>query len=124
MSPPPYATCDMARPLAFGVLSAAGVLWLTFFAGPGTVEVATLATATVALVWFATADPIRLVDHRRRPQPMLFGLAALAAAVLVSAAAVMASGTVFLTLAVGVAAIVTGLTRALRHGIDRPVPEE
>jgi hypothetical protein len=114
----------MGRQLAFGVVAAASALWLTFFAGPGTVEVATLATATVALVWFATADPNRLVDHRRRPHPMLFGLAAMAAAVVVSASAVLATGTVFLTLGVAFAAIVIGLIRAIRHGMDRPVPEE
>ncbi|CAN5843529.1 hypothetical protein BH23ACT5_BH23ACT5_24570 [soil metagenome] len=124
MSLPRYATFDMARPLAFGIVAAASVLWLTFFAGPGTVEVATLASATAAFVWFATADPSRLVDHRRRPHLMLFGLAALAAAVLVAASAVLATGTVFLTLAVGVVAIVTGLIRAVRHGLQPPLPEE
>lgn len=114
----------MGRELALGITAAVGALWLTFFAGPGSVEVATLITATVALIWFATVDPHRLVDERRRPHLLLFGLAALGGALLVMGAAVLSSGITFLTLAVGVAAVVVGMTRALRHGMQPPVPEE
>jgi hypothetical protein len=100
------------------------LLWLTFFAGPGTVEFATLAAAGVSLWWFATVDPVRLVDEGSRPQLLLFGLAALGCALLVTAAALLASATTFLILAVGVAAIVTGFVRAVRHGVNRPPIEE
>lgn len=88
-----------------------------FFAGPGTVEVATLLAAVVSLIWFTTVDVRRLVDGRGRPNPMLFGLALLGGALLVTAAALISTGISFLTLAVGAAALVTGLTRALRWRI-------
>ncbi|HEX2152768.1 MAG TPA: hypothetical protein VHL52_02200 [Acidimicrobiia bacterium] len=107
----------MARSLAFGVTVAAALLWLTFFAGPGSVEFATLAVTAVALWWFATVDPGRLVDERGRPQGMLFVLSVVGCALLVTAAALIATTTTFLILAVGLAAIVTGLVRAVRHGM-------
>ena len=106
----------MVRDMAFGLGSVVVVLWLTFFAGPGSVEVATLTAAVVALIWFATVDPARLVDERRRPHVMLFGLAMLGGALLLTAASILASGTTFLTLGVGAAALVTGLVRAVRYG--------
>lgn len=112
------------RDVGFGVAVVATVLWMTFFATPGAVEVATLTTAAVALVWFATVDVERLVDTRRRPQLVLFALAVLATALLVTASAVISSGTIFLTLAVGTVALGVGLTRAIRHGMTPPVPEE
>ncbi len=88
-----------------------------FFAGPGTVEVATLVAAVVSLIWFATVDAGRLVDDRGRPNAMLFGLAFLGGALLVTAAALISTGISFLTLAAGTAALVTGLTRAIRWRI-------
>lgn len=94
-----------------------------FFAGPGTVEVATLATTAVTLVWFATVDPRRLVDDGHRPHIMLFTLAFVGGALLVTGAAVLSSGTTFLTLALGTAAIVTGLVRSIRFGMEHP-PEK
>ena len=106
------------------MVAVAAALWLTFFSTPGTVEVATLVTAVVALVWFATVDARRLVDERRRPHLLLFGLAALGTALLVTASAVISSGTIFLTLAVGTVAMAVGLVRAIRHGMEPPVPEE
>jgi hypothetical protein len=95
-----------------------------FFAGPGTIEVATLAAAVVSLIWFATADAHRLVDDRGRPNLMLFGLAFLGGALLVTAAALISTGISFLTLGAGVAALVTGLTRALRWGVGPRASEE
>lgn len=114
----------MLRALAFGVASAAVLLWLTFFAGPGSVEFATLAAAVVALWWFATVDPVRLVDEANRPQALLFGLAALACSLLVTAASLISSATTFLILGVGIAALVTGFVRALRHTLSSPPMEE
>lgn len=114
----------MAKALTLGAISAAVLLWLTFFAGPGAVEIATLAAAGVALWWFATVDATRLVDGSRRPQASLFGLAVLGCALLVTAAALLASATAFLTLGVGVAAIVTGFSRAIRHSLGSPPMEE
>lgn len=99
------------------MIASLAILWLMFFAGPGTVEVATLVAAVVSLIWFATVDARRLVDDRGRPNPMLFGLAFLGGALLVTAAALISTGISFLTLAAGAAALVTGLARALRWGI-------
>lgn len=110
----------MARSLAFGITVAAALLWLTFFAGPGSVEFATLALTALALWWFATVDPARLVDERGRPQVMLFLLAVVGLALLVTAAALIATTTTFLILAVGVTGIITGLVRAVRHGMAAP----
>lgn len=114
----------MGRALAFGMTCAGALLWLTFFAGPGMVEGATLAAAAFALWWFATVEAGRLVDEAGRPQVVLFGLAAVGCGVLVTAAALLASATTFLILAVGVAAIVTGFARAVRHGLASPPLEE
>lgn len=109
----------------FGLVAAAVLLWLTFFAaGPGTVEVATLAAAVVALVWVATVDPARLVDEAGRPQMLLFGLAALGLALLVTAATFLSSATTLLTLAVGLGGLITGMTRAVRYGITPPDTED
>jgi hypothetical protein len=113
----------MVRDLAFGLISVAVLMWLMFFAGPGTGEVATLAAAAVALVWFATVDPSRLVDERGRPQAMLFGLAGLAGGLLLTAATLFSSSTTFLTLGAGVTAFVTGLVRAVRHGLNDATEE-
>lgn len=113
----------MGRSLAFGIGSAAILIWLTFFAAAGAVEVATLAAAVVALWWFATVHPGRLTDEAGRPQLMLFGLAFLGCALLVTAAALISSATTFLILGVGAAAVVVGLVRAVRHGIQPP-PEQ
>lgn len=108
---------DLVRDLAFGLISVAALVWLTFFAGPGMVEVATLAAAVVALIWFASVDPSRLVDEQGRPHIMLFGLSVLAGGLLVTAATFISTTTTLLTLAVGAAAIVTGLVRAIRDGL-------
>ena len=105
----------MLRSLAFGVTASVVLLWLMFFAGPGTVEVATLAAAVATLVWFATVDTRRLVDQTGRPQLLMFLLALLGIALLVTAATFISSGTSFVTLAVGTAALVTGVTRAVRR---------
>lgn len=113
----------MVRDLAFGMIAAAVALWLTFFAGSGTVEVATLAATIVAFVWFATVESARLVDENGRPQLMLFGLAFLAGALLVTAATFLSTTTTLLTLAVGALAIITGLVRAIRHSIVGPTEE-
>lgn len=113
----------MVRELAFGLISVAVVMWLMFFAGPGTVEVATLGVTIAALVWFATVEPSRLVDERGRPQAMLFGLAGLAGGLLLTAATFLSSSTTLLTLGVGVAAFVTGLVRAVRHGLNEATEE-
>lgn len=114
----------MGRAGLFGLVSAGAILWLAFFAeGPGSVEVATLAVAVGAFVWFATVDPARLVGASRRPQPMLFFLAAVGLSLLVTAAALLASVVTFLILAVGIAGVTIGLVRAVRHGLAPEKPD-
>lgn len=112
-----------ARSLGLGLAVTAALLWLTFFAGPGSVEFATLGVTAVALWWFATVDSTRLVDATGRPQVMLFVLGSLGCALLVTAAALISTTTTFLILAVGVAALLTGFVRAVRHGIRPPTEE-
>jgi hypothetical protein len=99
------------------------LLWLTFFSAPGAVEVTTLGVTALSLIWFATVEPGRLVDESGRPQLMLFGLAIMAMALLVTAATFLSSAITFLILLIGLAAIVTGLTRAIRFGMTDPGPE-
>jgi hypothetical protein len=104
------------RDLALGIGASFFVLWLTFFGSAGAVEVFTLVAAVGALIWFASVDPERLVDGNRRPHPMVFGLSLLAGALVLTSMLVMQSATLFLVVAVMAAALVIGLTRAVRHG--------
>jgi hypothetical protein len=105
------------------VVVVAFLLWLTFFSGPGAVEVATLGATVVSLVWFATVDSSRLVDETGRPQALLFVLGMIGLALLVTAAAFLSSAITFLILFVGLAALVTGLVRAIRYGMAGPRPQ-
>lgn len=105
-----------ARDLALGIGAAFFVLWLTFFGTAGAVEVFTLVAAVGALIWFASVDPERLVDGNRRPHTMVFGLSLLACALVLTSMLVMQTATLFLVAAVMAAALVIGVTRAIRHG--------
>lgn len=102
------------RDLAFGIGSAAVVLWLTFFASPGAVVAATLVASVVVLIWFATVETGRLCDARGRPHLMLFGLTALGGTLVITAAVFIATPTVFLVGTVVICATVVGFVRALR----------
>lgn len=104
----------MRRDLVFGVGVSAAVFWLTFFATAGTVVVATLVVAVVALIWFSTVDTSRLRDDAGRPHLMLFGLTLVAGALVVTAAVFISTPTVFLVGIVVIGAAVVGLVRALR----------
>lgn len=55
---------------------------------------------------------------------MLFGLAGVGLLLLVSAATLLSSATTFLILAVGLGALVTGVTRAVRYGTREPGSEK
>ncbi|MFP5333235.1 MAG: hypothetical protein ACLGHX_12865 [Acidimicrobiia bacterium] len=104
----------MRRELTFGIVTAAAVLWLTFFATPGTVVVATLAVAVAALIWFSTVETARLRDDTGRPHLMLFGLTLVAGALVITAAVFISTPTVFLVGLVVICAAVVGLVRAVR----------
>jgi hypothetical protein len=62
-----------------------------------------------------------MADSNRRPHWRLFLLAGLGLALLVSAMLALSSGTMLLTLAIGLVAIATGLLRAIRHGLEGEV---
>lgn len=108
-----------ARDMAFGIAVAAFLLWITFFATAGFVEIATLGVAVAMFIWFATVERDRLVDGRRMPHVMLFALAVLAGALVLTSALVFATGTMFLVAALTAGAIVVGLARALSHRYHR-----
>lgn len=94
-----------------------GIIWITFAATPGTVQVLTLVLVVVAFIWIATVDPGRLVDESGRPNLTLFVLAGVGLAILTTAALVLSGGTVIAILAGGMATMVMGLVRAVRHGL-------
>lgn len=112
---------DGLKTVFVGLAVCAGLLYMFFFATAGSVQVVVLLGTTAMLLWFGTASPARLVDTNRRPQWRLFLLAGLGLALLVSAMLAFSSGTMLLTLAIGLIAIALGLIRALRHGIDGEV---
>ena len=105
------------RDLTLGVGAVGAILWLTFFASPGSVEVATLIASVGMAIWFASVTAHRLVDHRRRPHPMVFSLAGLAAMLVLVAATVISTATLFLVVAVTVSGATAGLIRAIRFGL-------
>ena len=104
------------RDLAIGIGVAAFAIWATFFASVGALDVATLVMAVIVLIWFATVDPRRITDPQGRPHLMLFGLAAVGTAVVLTAALVIGTGTMFLVAGVAGAAIVVGVVRAVGFG--------
>lgn len=110
----------MRRDLLFGIGVAFVVLWLTFFASPGTIVVATLIAAVVVLIWFATVETQRLLDPTGRPHLLLFGLTLLGGALVVTAAVFISTPTVFLVGLVFIVAAVVGLVRALRAAMSAP----
>lgn len=105
----------------FGLAVCAGLLYMFFFASAGSVQVVVLLGTIAMLLWFGTASPARLVDTNRRPHWRLFLLAGLGLTLLVSAMLALSSGTMLLTLAIGLIAIALGLIRAIRHGVDGKV---
>ena len=109
---------DGVRSVLFGLAVCAGLLYMFFFATAGSVQVAVLVATIAMLIWFGTADPARMVDSHRRPHWRLFLLAGLGLALLISAMLALSSGTMLLTLAIGLVAIGIGLVRAIRHGFD------
>jgi len=109
------------RDLAIGVGAAGAVLTLFFAGTAGTVGAATLVATVVALIWFAQVDPARLVDDRGRPAPMLFLLGAVAVALMVTAALLLRTVTQYLAMFVALAAVITGVVRAIRFAM---LPED
>lgn len=108
----------MRRDLVLGIAMAAGILWLTFFGTAGTVIAATLVAGVAVLIWFSTVDPGRLLGADGRPQLLLFGLTGVLGGLVVTAAVVISTPTVFVVGAVVVAAAIVGLVRSLRAAME------
>ncbi len=109
---------DGFKSVLFGLGVCAGLLYMFFFATAGSVQVVVLLATVAMLLWFGTADPARMVDSQRRPHWRLFLLAGPGLALLISAMLALSSGTMMLTLAIGLIAIAMGLFRAVRPGMD------
>lgn len=105
------------RDLAIGITVGLGAVGLVFFGSFGLVEGATLVLTVVVLIWVSTCDPVRLVDDRGRPALMLFGLGMLGLALVFTAAVLISTVTEYLTLLIGVIALMVGLARAVRFGM-------
>jgi hypothetical protein len=101
--------------MGIGIGTAAVVLWLTFFGTAGAVELATLIAVVAGAIWMATVDPRRLVDPAGRPNLMLFGLAAVATALVLTSMVVLGSATLFLVMGIALVGFVAGLSRAIGH---------
>ena len=107
------------KTILFGVVVCAGILYMFFFATAGSVQVVVLAVTIAMLLWFGSANPTRLVDGNRRPHWRLFLLSGLGLALLISSMVALSSGTMMLTLTIGVVAIAIGMFRAIRYGLNR-----
>lgn len=104
------------KELATGVGIVAFILWLTFFGTAGFVEIATLVVAVAMLIWFATVEPARLVGGpQAAPDSMLFLLAGMTSAIVLTATLIFASATMFLVAMLTVSAAIVGFVRALGH---------
>jgi uncharacterized membrane protein len=97
------------------------LLWLTFFGTEGFVELATLAAAVVLLIWFATVEPSRLMDGPRQPSVLLFLLAILGFAVVLTSALIIGTGTLLLVALLTLVSIGVGLFRAVEHRYRQPI---
>lgn len=104
---------SFVRDLAIGVGTVAFIIWITFFGTEGIVEIATLAVAVALLIWFASVEPQRLMEGPRRPDPMLFLLAGVGLALVLTSALLLKTGTLFLILFLTIVAVGVGLVRAL-----------
>ena len=109
------------RELASGIAMIGFLLWLTFFGTEGFVELATLAAAVVMLIWFATVEPIRLMDSPRQPSVMLFLLALLGFAVVLTAALIIGTGTLLFVALLTLVSIGVGFARAVGHRYRQPI---
>jgi uncharacterized membrane protein len=97
------------------------LLWLTFFGTEGFVELATLAAAVVMLIWFATVEPGRLMDGPRQPSVMLFLLAIMGFAVVLTAALILGTGTLLFVALLTLVSIGVGLFRAVGYRYRQPI---
>ncbi len=115
----PSRRFQAVRDLAIGLGSAAIILWLFVFGTVAAVEVFTLAAVVGTLIWISTTDVRILRDPGSgHASPMIFGLATVAMALLVTALVFIGSLISYLAAALGITAVVVGLVRVYR----RPPP--
>ena len=102
------------------------VEWIrtTFFGTEGFVELATLAAAVVMLIWFSTVEPLRLMDSPRQPSVMLFLLALLGFAVVLTAALIIGTGTLLFVALLTLVSIGVGFARAVGHRYRQPIESD
>ncbi len=100
------------------------LLWLTFFGTEGFVELSTLAAAVVMLIWFATVEPTRLMARPRQPSAMLFLLAIMGFAVVLTAALILRTGTLLFVALLTLVAIGVGFARAVGHSYRQPIEDD
>ncbi len=96
------------------------ILWLTFFGTAGFVELATLLVVVALLIWFATVDPVRLMDAPNRPSLMLFFLGLVGCGLVLTAALILETGTLLLIAVLTLIALGVGLSRALAFRYRQP----
>lgn len=111
---------NVIRDLAVGVATIAFILWITFFSTAGFVEIAMLGLAVGLLIWFSTVEPERLLDSPNRPSMMLFFLATVGLALMLTGALILQTGTLLFATGIGFVSVGIGLARALNHGYRHP----
>lgn len=116
----PARSPNVVRDLAIGVVSIAFILWITFFSTAGFVEIAMLGLAVALLIWFSTVDPERLIDPPNRPSLMLFFLATVGMALMLTGALIIQTATLLFATGVGFVSVAIGLVRALSHRYHSP----
>lgn len=107
------------RTVTAGFGTAVVLLWLTFAASRGLMEILVLVLAAALLSWFSTVDVERLADPSGRLRSVPFALAGTELALVLGAAIVLQTGTLFVVAALTLATPVVGLVRVYRsseHG--------
>ena len=112
------------RDLAIGIGAGLGAIGLVFFGSVAAVEIATLVATVATAIWFSTTSVERLVVGPGKPSLMLFGLASMGVALVVTAAIFLSSLTVYLAAVVAVAGVAMGLARGLGRPASPPGRED
>jgi hypothetical protein len=112
------------RDLAIGIGAGMGSIALVFFGSAAAVEIATLVATVATAIWFSTTSVDRLVVAPGRPSLMLFGLAGMGVALVVTAAIFLSSLTVYLATVVAVVGVAVGLARGIGQPSVPPGREE
>lgn len=107
------------RTVAAGFGTAVVLLWLTFSASQGLMEILVLILAAALLSWFSAVDVERLADPSGRLRAIPFALAGSELVLVLGAAIVLQTGTLFVVAALTLVTPLVGLVRLYRsseHG--------